>query len=274
MRHPRAIALALPSILAVLAGAGAAHANPRPLPFTYQHEQLGKGETEIEQFVDYTPTRAQAIPSGDLAWYGLTSFTTEIEHGISDRLELGLYLTLAPAAPADFTNTALPMNGNGLKQRLRYQLAPTGEWPVDVSLYGELAENEREIELEAKVIVQRRIGIARVIANLSAEREFYFDGHHDIVLNPSAGLTFEPAAWIQPGMEYWLHAEFPEENAPNPVPFGLKPHSYLGPTMLLQFGRVWWTNGFYFRVSNLNHTLEAGEAWGNVWLRSVIGVGL
>jgi len=274
MRHLRTLAVSLPALGLSLAFAPSARANPRPLPFTYQHEQLGKGEAELEQFVDYTPTRALAIPSGDLAWYGLTSFTTEIEVGLTDRLELGLYLTLAPAAPQDFTSTALPMNGNGLKQRLRYQLAPTAEWPVDVSLYGELAENEREIELEAKVIVQRRIGIARVIANLSAEREFYFDGHHDIVLNPSAGLTFEPAAWIQPGMEYWLHAEFPEENAPNPVPFGLKPHSYLGPTMLLQFGRVWWTNGFYFRVSNLNHTLEAGEPWGNVWLRSVIGVGL
>src|SRR5689334_11812208 len=110
MRHLHALALALPITLALALSARPALGNPRPLPFTYQHEQLGKGETEIEQFVDYTPTRAQAIPSGDLAWYGSTSFTTEIEHGISDRLELGLYLTLAPAAPADFTSTALPLN--------------------------------------------------------------------------------------------------------------------------------------------------------------------
>jgi len=274
MRPRSTLALSLPAIGLALALAPGARANPRPLPFTYQHEQLAQGEAELEQFVDYTPTRALAVPSGDLAWYGLTSFTTEVEVGLTDRLELGLYLTLAPAAPQDFTSTPLPMNGNGLKQRVRYQLAPTGEWPLDVSLYGELAENEREIELEAKVIVQRRIGMVRVIANLSAEREFYFDGHHDIVLNPSAGVTFEPTAAIQPGLEYWLHAEFPEEDPPQPTPFGLKPHSYLGPTLLFQFGRVWWTNGFYFRVSNLNHTLEPGEAWGNVWLRSVIGVGL
>ena len=274
MRTLRTLATGLSVVGLTLSLTSIASANPRPLPFTYQHEQLGKGEVELEQFVDYTPTRALAVPSGDLAWYGLTSFTTEVEVGLTDRLELGLYLTLAPAAPQDFTSTPRPMNGNGLKQRLRYQLAPTGEWPVDVSVYGEIAENEREIELEAKVIVQRRIGIARVIANLSAEREFYLNGEREIVLNPSAGLTFEPSATIQPGLEYWLHAEFEEEEVEHPVPFGLKPHSYLGPTLLLQFGRVWWTNGFYFRVSNLNHTLEEGEAWGNVWLRSVIGIGL
>ena len=55
-----------------------------------------------------------------------------------------------------------------MKQRLRYKLADTGVWPIDVSLYGELVENEREFELEAKVILQRRLGIARIMANVTA----------------------------------------------------------------------------------------------------------
>ncbi len=270
----RSFTHALVVTLALLTSTRAVTANPRPLPFTYQHEQLAAGESELEQYADFTPVRALAVPSGDLAWYGLTSFATEFETGITDNLELGLYITFAPAPPGDFTQTPLPMNGNGMKQRLRYSLAPSGEWPVDVSLYGELAENEREVEIEAKVLLQRRFGMARLVANLSAEREFYFDGRHDFVLNPSAGLTFEPTPRIQPGLEYWLHAEFPEEDPPHPVPFELKPHSYLGPTLLLSFGRLWWTNGFYFRVSNLNHTLEAGESFGNVWFRTLIGVGL
>jgi hypothetical protein len=269
----RSFALVPCAVAAALVTRPAA-ANPRPLPFTYQHEQLAEGEAEVEQFVDFSPTRAQELPSGDLAWYGLTSFITEFETGITDRLELGLYVTLAPGAPSEFTTTPEPFESSGVKQRLRWSLAPTGAWPVDVSLYGELAENTSEIEVEAKVLLQRRFGIARLIANVSAEREFYFDGHHDIVLNPSAGLTFDPKPWIQPGIEYWLHAEFPEENPPHPKPFDLKPHSYLGPALLLQFKRIWWSNGFYMRVSNLNHTLEAGETFGNFWFRTVIGVGL
>jgi hypothetical protein len=47
----------------------------------------------------------------------------------------------APAMPA----------GTGIKQRLRYRFADAGRWPIDVALYGEVTENDREIELEAKV---------------------------------------------------------------------------------------------------------------------------
>src|SRR5689334_11863469 len=83
-----------------------ASANPRPLPFTYPHEQLAEGATELEQFGDFTPVRASSPESGNPVWFGLFQFQTEFEHGITDRLELGLYLTYQPAPPAsDFTNT-------------------------------------------------------------------------------------------------------------------------------------------------------------------------
>jgi len=251
-----------------------ASANPRPLPFTYQHEQLAQGSAELEQYVDLTPARARAAESPDPKWYGLTSFQTEFEYGITDRLELGLYITMAPAAASGFAEIPRAMDGTGMKQRLRYQLAGTGEWPIDVSVYGELVENEREIEVEAKVLLQRRFGLARLIANLSAEQEFYYDGTHDFVLNPTAGLTFELSPTIQPGIEWWMRAEYPQENAPDPRPFALGPHHYLGPTIMLQFGSLWWTTGLYVRLSDFSHELAIGEAYGPIWARSVIGVEL
>src|SRR6185312_14107003 len=54
-------------------------ANPRPLPFSYQHEQLAAGDTEIEQFADFTPVRVLSESSGNPAWYGFTQFQTELE---------------------------------------------------------------------------------------------------------------------------------------------------------------------------------------------------
>jgi hypothetical protein len=248
-----------------------ASANPRPLPFTYQHEQLAAGATEIEQFVDLTPVRAD---NGEPVWFGLTQFQTEIEHGITDRLELGLYLTIAPGAPAGYQSVPDSLEGNGMKQRLRYQLAPTGQWPIDVSLYGEISETDSEVEFEAKVILQRRIGIARVIANAMAEQEMYYTGQRDFVIRPTAGVTFEASPSVQPGIEWWMQAEFPENNAISPRPFGLGPHQYIGPALLLQFGNVWWTSGVYARLSDTGHTLQPGESFGNLWVRSVVGVGL
>jgi hypothetical protein len=271
MRFSLALALISLSLVAALP----ARANPRPLPFTYQHEQLAAGSTEIEQFVDFTPGRAQDATSGKLAWYGVTAFTTEFETGLTDALELGLYVTLAPAAANGFVNTPSAVDGNGMKQRLRYSLAAPGEWPLDVSLYGELAENEHEFEIEGKILLQRRLGIARIVANLSAEHEIYFQGDdRDFVLNPSAGVTFEPSPIVQPGLETWIRAEYPEEKAPHPRPFELGPHVYVGPTLLLQFSRLWWSNGFYLRATDRRHTLEAGEGFGNVWFRTVIGIGI
>jgi hypothetical protein len=272
------------SLVAACAAAGLltvlspAAANPRPLPFTYQHEQLAAGESELEQFVDFSPTRARDGTSGEPAWYGLTNYTTEFETGLSDRLELGLYLTLAPLPPANrFTTVPTGMESNGVKQRVRYSLAPSGVWPVDLSIYGELSENDHEFELEAKLLLQRRVGIARIIANLSAEQEVYYNGNeYDFVANPSLGVTFEASQRVQPGFEAWMRGEWDETSEPgeHSRPFELGPHVYLGPTLLLQFGRLWWSNGVYFRATERSHTLAPGESYGNLWARTVIGLGL
>ncbi|MCA9594990.1 MAG: hypothetical protein KC776_16830 [Myxococcales bacterium] len=249
-------------------------ANPRPLPFSYQHEQLAEGEAELEQFVDLNPVRARSDSTGEPVWYGQTQFTTELEYGISSRLELGLYAVIVPGAASGFASIPRASESNGMKQRLRYQLAPTGVWPLDVGLYGEVAENEREIELEAKIILQRRIGPLRLIANASAEQEIYYDGTRDLVLSPSAGATVEITPAVQPGIEWWMHAEYPEEDPPDPRPFTLGPHHYVGPALLLQFGKVWWTSGVYLRVNETRRTLQPGEGFGALWARSVVGIGL
>jgi hypothetical protein len=268
----RSFALGLGCAVALVCGE--ASANPRPLPFTYQHEQLDAGESEIEQFADFTPVRAQQSQTGELVTYGLTQFQTEFEHGITSRLELGLYLTFVPVSTNGFVEVPRATEGNGLKQRLRYQLAPTGEWPIDVALYGEVVENEREIELEAKLILQRRIERLRLIANIVGEREFYYDGKHDLVFAPSAGLTYEASSRIQPGLEWWMRAEYPEENPPSPRPFALGPHHYAGPTLLVLLGRAFLTAGAYVRLSDTSHSLGLGEGFGSVWLRALVGVGL
>jgi hypothetical protein len=252
-----------------------AWANPRPLPFTYPHEQLAEGATELEQFVDFAPVRATSAETGAKAWYGLTQFQTEFEHGITDRLELGLYITYQPTpSPSNFTGAPTGTQGNGFKQRLRYKLAETGAWPIDVSLYGELAENEHELEVEGKVILQRRFGAMRLMANLTAEQAFTFDGERDVVIAPSGGATFEVTPSIQPGIEWWMRSEYAETHVPEAREFELGPHQYVGPALLLQFGPLWWTNGVYLRVSDFGHVLQPGESFGNVWIRSVIGIGI
>jgi hypothetical protein len=256
-------ATALPAIAA---------ATPQPLPYSYVYPTLDKGHLEVEQYVDLTPVKALSTSTGLPVFYAATQFQTEFEYGITDRLELGLYLTLAPSPGEDFTSAAKLTEGNGLKERLRLRLAEEGEWPVDVGLYGELVENERELEIEAKILLQRRIGQARVVANLWAERELYLaSSQQDWVLNPTLGVTYEVTPAFHPGVEGWMRAEFPDP-APAARTFNLGPAVYVGPTAMIDFGNLWWSTGAYLRATDVGRVLQPGDAFGSVWIRTVVGL--
>jgi hypothetical protein len=266
--------------------ASTAFATPRPLPFTYNYETLGEGELEVEQFADLTPVKvpesAGMNGDGSGVFALLSQFQTEFEYGITNRLELGVYLTLAPI-PAGLAQTSVPTltEGNGVKQRLRLRLFDEGVLPVDIGLYGELTENDHEFEIEAKIILQKRLGNLRIAANLVAEHEWYYASpQQDWVIDPSAGLTYQVTPVFQPGIESWMWSEFTNQpyltaagRPGGPTPFNNKPNVYVGPAILLDFGKFWWSTGAYVRVTNTREVLDPGvDAFGPVWFRMMVGI--
>ncbi len=257
------------AVLALLLVAPAARATPKPLPFTYGADTNPKGQGEVEQYVDLVPVMAldgNAAPRRVLA----TEFLTEVEFGLSDRVELGLYATLAPE-PAGYVAMPSLVEGNGSKQRIRWRLADPGDWPVDVALYGEIAETSNELELEWKLILDRRFGPVRLLANAWFEYEFYFDGRREWVFNPTAGLTVQATPNVSPGIEWWMRAEV-RSDARDPPSFDAGPHHYVGPTLRLSFGNFFWTTGLYLRVSDFGRVLAPGvDSYGSVWFRSLVG---
>lgn len=253
-----------------------AAANPRPLPFTYTTDTLPEGSVEIEEFADLVPLRGVSSITGKTQRYLASMVQTEIEIGIADRLELGLYFTIQPSLADTITPDSKPEmpEGNGLKQRLRYIFADPGEWPIDVGVYGEVTENQNEIELEGKLLLQHRFDRLRIAANLVGEYEYDFDeGDHDWVLDPSAGATYEVTAAFHAGIDSWLRAEYPPD-APSPRPFALGPEAYVGPALMYNFGKIWWSVGAYVRVTDIHHEVQPGELYGPVWFRSMIGYNL
>jgi hypothetical protein len=250
-----------------------ARAMPKYNPFTYTYATLGEGEMEIEQYVDFVPLKATAL-TGAPQWYLAPQFQTEFEYGITDRLELGLYVTYAPApSPTLYRAAPYVIEGNGAKQRLRLRLAEPDEWPIDVGLYAEVVENDREIEIEAKIILEKRIDRLRAIVNLWGEREYYFDGRKEWVINPTVGLSYQVTPSIFPGVEGWVRAEWPDGSS-RPRVFNQGPAGYAGPTLSINFGRAWWTVGAYLRFTDPGHTLAPGEVYGNFWARSIVGFDL
>lgn len=253
-----------------------ARATPRPLPFTYTADTLGAGETEIENYVDLTPVKA-LDPNGVPATYWASQFQTELEHGITDRLELGLYVAYQPGAPPDWTKAAILTEGTGFKERLRWRLADAGEWPIDVALYGELVEYQIEFEVEAKVILERRFGDLRIAANAWAEREWYYGvsgiSQQEWVLNPTIGATYQVTPAFHAGVEYWMRVEFPSP-APDPRPFSIGPNQFVGPALMFDFGKLWWSTGVYARVNDVDRVAQIYDNYGLIWARTVVGLEL
>jgi hypothetical protein len=244
-------------------------ATPRALPFSYPYATLGKGGLELEQFVDLTPVRGLDT-TGALTFAPRGILTTELEYGLTDRLELALYVQMSEDPASGTGDSALHFDG--IKQRLRLRLAEAGEWPVDVALYGEIAELRNEFEVEAKVIIEKRVGRLQVITNLWAEHEFYYDGRREWVVHPTAGASFDITPAVHLGAEYWMHAEF-GGGAPAGA-FNPALHHYVGPALLLLFNRFWWVVAPYVRVDAPDRPTQLGDQFGRLWVRTIVGIDL
>jgi hypothetical protein len=277
---PNRRAAVLAGSLALAAGllaSGIARATPRPLPFTYPYGTLPAGKLELEQYVDLVPVRiARELPTGDResVWSLRSVLQTEVEFGLTDRLEGALYFAFRQSAAE-----APSLRFDGLKQRLRYRFAEAGQWPVDTAVYLEVAEFHNEFELEEKIILARRFGRLLLDANLWVEQEYYFqDKDAKFIYNPTLGASLELSPAFMVGLEYWARGRFDQvetaaaAGASSEAPTGAR--HYLGPTALVQHGEYFLSAGAYLRLDHPGDDLPVGEAFGRVWLRLLVGVGL
>jgi hypothetical protein len=246
----------------------AALASPRALPFTYPYQTIGEDELELEQFVDITPVRAFDF-AGRLSWAPRTVFTTELEYGVSDRAELGLYAQ-ASTDPGAFVGS--PLFLDGVRARGRYRFLEYGSLPVDLGLYGEASILRDDFELEFKLIAQRWEGPLSVAANLSYEGEWYWSGRKESVLKPSVGLIWAPFSALQLGVEYWMRWEFGASDGVSTFDSG--PLHYAGPTLMVQSRRLWMSLGVYIRLDRISRATSIGDHHGRIYGRFVVGVPL
>jgi hypothetical protein len=259
-------------VATILFAAGAARANPRPLPFSYPYETLPEKGLEVEEVLDATPVRAFDA-TGTETWLLQSILVTEIEYGITPRLELGLYFQFLDERSI---SGAAPLRFDGIKQRLRYRFADAGAWPVDVAAYLELAELKNELEIEGKIILQKRFGRVAVTTNLWAEREMYYSGLKEWVFHPTLGASYQLRPSLYLGAEAWLIAEVADKKVPFDAvgSFNSGPLGWLGPTFSWQSERFWVTTGVYARLNDFNRPARIGDLYGRLWVRFMLGIEL
>lgn len=239
-------------------------ANPRPFPFSYTYSTVAPGHLEVEQYIDLVPIRVEeALPDGtrDAIISPRFQLQTELELGLTEKLELGFYLVFEQGGGD------APLVFRGVKQRLRYRLFEQGELPVDIALYGEVAQYSDELEFEQKILLSRRFGPVIVAANISFEQEWYFNEDElELIYNPTLGVSYELSPHISLGLESWVRFRFDTSGRPM--------RTYLGPVLMAQKGEYWASVGGYVRMDTLGDTLAVGENYGPFYLRILLGIGL
>jgi hypothetical protein len=280
MNHPVPLLsrAALAAVLGTLVlAAGPAHANPKALPFSYGVGTQHRGGLEIEQYADIVAVRvARELPDGSAESTVAPRYDlqTELEYGLTDRIELGLYFAFRQDASA----TTPFLRFRGVKQRVRWRFSDA-TWPIGVAGYLEVAEFHDEIEFEQKLLLEKRFGPVRAVANLWVEQEWYFiTDETKFIYNPTVGATYEVAPWLQVGAEYWARGRFDEAENDDAAsgydgPSGGTRH-YAGPTVMVQGGEYWMALGAYVRLDGLGNATAIDDAYGRVWVRLIAGIGL
>lgn len=208
-------------MLSLLLALSPALAGERVFAFSYGYGTVPKGGIEVENY-----NTASIAESGDVSW----KHQGELEYGITDRLEGGLYLVSESAGSGPITFSAW-------KARLKYRFGAEGVGAVDPALYFEYvgSPNLDEHALETKFILGKEVKRLRTALNVEYKFEF---GGADLVheISPSLGLGFKVAKPLILGLEAVGEIEFVGDEMEGP-------RVWAGPTAHLagEGGKLWWT---------------------------------
>src|SRR6267142_6318019 len=137
----------LAALFIVLSTTSAA-ADPRPFTFTYDAYPIGKGALEYEQWITFN-----AHKSTDTG-YQQFQFLHELEYGLTDNLDLGLYFL---RWNYEDSNDRSGTQYDGAALELIYTISNPGKGGLGLALYGEIAVTDKELAFEQKLIVQKDV---------------------------------------------------------------------------------------------------------------------
>jgi hypothetical protein len=220
-------------LLGSLLLAGTVFADNRIFTYSYEPETEPKGDWELEQSITSRLTRNRAVGQEN---YQQWQFRTEVEHGVTDRYTVGLYVNDNYEHFYDPTTkkTTDVNRWAGFSLENRYQVLDPVENPVGLTLYLEPTYDGQNAELEQKIILGQRHGEWKWTVNLSHATEWTGDvNNYEGELELSAGLARNLTEHWTLGLEVRDHNELPMyqqwENSA----------VYLGPT-LSYHRQKWW----------------------------------
>ncbi|MFQ6613213.1 MAG: hypothetical protein ACE5D1_00070 [Fidelibacterota bacterium] len=165
-------------------------ADQRYYVWTYQYSGLSRGEAEIETYTTYLyPNK------GDFGNQAFTRHQVEVEVGMSNRLDVGVYQTF-------YQNPDEGLTYSGFKLRFRYRMGSPGESFLDRQLYLEYKSNPpfSEQAVESKFILAHDWGKINLSLNPAIELEWE-NRNRSIRFEWTSGLSFKLHSLVRIGLD-------------------------------------------------------------------------
>lgn len=199
-----------------------ANANERHFTYTYDAEVLPLEARELELWTTFLPMESGMLDMKQRA---------ELEFAVTPKLMSAFYL-----------NWSAGMHGSsfdGVSSEWKVNLLSRTVKPIGLALYGEVGVGPEEVELEAKVLLDKEIGPLLLAYNLVGEVEIEsemsgaeVESEVEYVMEHDLGASWRFSPHFSAGVEIRNHTEFPEGEFEHAAFF-------VGPTLAYS-STSWW----------------------------------
>jgi hypothetical protein len=232
-----------------------AHADRRIFGWSYPYMTLPAGGFELEHYLDAAFSEADDPGTTEVedALRPSWKHQVEAEYAITDHWDFGLYQVFAQKPYES-------LRYQGTKLRSRYRFVEQGQWPVDVSLYGEVKYYGDEVGFEQIAILSRMFGPVELVVNAKFEQGIDLasdEVEYEII--PSFGAGYHVTEWFAAALEYQGKLTI-EDGETEPM------RHFVGPSVSFAGRHFWWTLSYGHQVSGLD---EAPD----FQVRSIFAVG-
>ncbi len=224
-----------------------ATAGDRRFTYSYETTPAPAGSFEYEQWFTWK--------QGD--GFDKYQFRHELEFGITDKLQLGIYLFDWEYETEEGESDS-KWEGTGIE--LIYQLTDPNKSPFGSALYFEAMASDEEAKLEGKLLLQKNFGPFIAVYNLIVEAEWEDEFEEDVgVWENTFGLSYQISPSFFVGIEGLHEIEFEGWSEAGDHVF------YVGPNFSFRKGNFFTTITGLFQATGVD-----GEA--DTQLRVLAGV--
>ncbi len=249
-----ALAPALLAVCILVLGtlATPAAADSRRFAWSYESTTMPRGLGEYEQWVTWKTDKQ----SDEL--YDRLEFRQEFEYGLTDRLQVGLYLA----------NWRYTRSRGGSETQVRtssvemiYNLSDPVTSALGTAIYGEVHLGQEKFALEGKLLLEKQWGATSVVANTILEAEWEDEDWIEDkgVFEQTLGVSRQLSPMVMFGAEALYAVEFADWSETG------ESLLHAGPNLSVRSAGWWTTTAPLFQLSQ-----EDGEP--DLMWRTLIGI--